>query len=52
MKGRRTEIEFMNGFIAQKGKEVGVPAPAHARLTEVVKKVSAGELKPAASNLY
>jgi 2-dehydropantoate 2-reductase len=38
-KGRRTEIEFMNGFIAEKGAEVGVPAPTHAMLTEVVKRV-------------
>ena len=32
-KGRRTEIEFMNGFIAEKGAEAGVPAPTHAMLT-------------------
>ncbi len=41
-KGRRTEIEFMNGYIAAKGAEAGVPAPTHARLTEVVKQVERG----------
>ena len=27
LKGRRTEIDFINGVIAGKGAEVGVPAP-------------------------
>jgi 2-dehydropantoate 2-reductase len=46
LKGRRTEIEAMNGLIVQKGKEVGVPAPSHAKLTEIVTKVERGEVKP------
>src|ERR1700677_1993711 len=50
-KGRRPGIEFMNGFIAEKGAEAGVPAPTHARLTEVVKRVERGELKPRAENV-
>jgi 2-dehydropantoate 2-reductase len=41
----------MNGVIAQKGEEVGVPAPSHARLTEIVRKVERGELKPSPDNL-
>ena len=32
-KGRRTEIDFMNGYIADKGASVGVAAPTHAALT-------------------
>ena len=32
-KGRRTEIEFMNGFIASEGARVGVAAPTHEMLT-------------------
>jgi len=50
-KGRRTEIEFMNGYIAAKGAEAGVPAPTHARLTEVVKRVERGELAPSPANV-
>ncbi len=50
-KGRRTEIEFMNGFIAAKATEAGVPAPTHARLTEVVKQVERGILRPDPSNV-
>jgi 2-dehydropantoate 2-reductase len=51
LKGRRTEIEAMNGFIAEKGAAAGVPAPANAKLTEIVRRVERGELKPAPSNL-
>ena len=50
-KGRRTEIEFMNGFIAEKGAEVGVPAPTHAMLTEVVKRVERGEIAADPANV-
>src|SRR4051812_49779431 len=51
LKGRRTEIEAMNGVIAIKGAEVGVPAPSHAKLTEIVTKVERGELKASPANL-
>jgi 2-dehydropantoate 2-reductase len=50
-KGRRTEIEFMNGFIAEKGLEIGVPAPTHAMLTEVVKRVERGEIPADPANV-
>jgi 2-dehydropantoate 2-reductase len=46
VKGRRTEIEFLNGFIVDKAKEVGVPTPANAALTDIVKRVERGELRP------
>jgi 2-dehydropantoate 2-reductase len=46
MKGRRTEIEFLNGFVCAKGREVGVATPANAALTDIVKRVEKGELKP------
>src|SRR5919201_6168263 len=51
LKGRRTEIEQMNGFIARKGAEVGVSAPSHVKLTELVLKIERGELKPSPSHL-
>ena len=47
LKGRRTEIEFINGYIAAKGAEIGVPAPTNARITEIVKKVERKEVKAA-----
>ena len=51
IKGRRTEIASMNGYIAAKGAEVGVPAPSHAMLTEIVTRVERGELKQSPANL-
>jgi 2-dehydropantoate 2-reductase len=44
-KGRRTETDFINGFVAQKGDEIGVPAATHAKMNEIVKRVERGELK-------
>lgn len=46
VKGRRTEIEFMNGLVVERGKQVGIATPTNALLTDVVKKVERGELKP------
>jgi 2-dehydropantoate 2-reductase len=46
VKGRRTEIEFLNGFVVDKAKEVGVATPANAALTDIVKRVERGELQP------
>ncbi len=51
IKGRRTEIDAMNGYIAAKGAEVGVLAPNHAMLTEIVTRVERGELKQSPANL-
>jgi 2-dehydropantoate 2-reductase len=46
VKGRRTEIQFLNGFVVKKGEEVGIPAPTNKILTEIVTRVERGELKP------
>src|SRR5271156_4249565 len=45
-KGRRTEIEFLNGLIVREGEKVGITARANAVLTDLVKRVEKGELKP------
>ncbi len=44
-KGRRTEIEFLNGFVVREGEQVGLQARANARLVDIVKKVERGELQ-------
>ena len=44
VKGRRTEIEFLNGFIVDKAKAIGIATPANAALTEIVKRVEKGEI--------
>jgi 2-dehydropantoate 2-reductase len=45
MKGRRTEIEFLNGYVVREGEKVGLAARANERLVDLVKKVERGELK-------
>jgi 2-dehydropantoate 2-reductase len=44
-KGRRTEIEFLNGFVVREGAQVGIHARANERLVDIVKKVERGELQ-------
>jgi len=50
-KGRRTEIEFMNGFIANEGERAGVPAPTHEMLTRQVLRVERNEIPPRPENV-
>ena len=45
VKGRRTEIDFINGYIVRKGGEIGLATPANAALTDIVKGVERGELQ-------
>ena len=46
MKGRRTEIEYLNGFVVREGDKVGIAARANAALVDIVKKVERGDLQP------
>ena len=45
-KGRRTETDFINGYVAARGTEIGVPAPTHEKMNAVVRRVERGEAKP------
>ena len=50
-KGRKTEIEFMNGLIAAKGRSVGIPTPANEKLVQAVLSVEHGKVKASAAVL-
>jgi len=50
MRGRRTEIDYLNGWIARRGSELGVATPTHARMVDELKSVEAGERPPALDN--
>lgn len=41
-RGRRPEIDFMNGYVVAKGREVSVDTPANAALTDMVREIEAG----------
>ena len=45
-KGRRTEIDFLNGLVADKGAELGLSVPANAALAEIMRKVERDALEP------
>jgi 2-dehydropantoate 2-reductase len=51
VKGRPTEIDFINGFVVRKGEEIGMSTPANAMITALVKRVERGELSPSPENI-
>jgi 2-dehydropantoate 2-reductase len=51
MKGRRTEVDYLNGYVVRKGSQVGVPTPMNEGIVEVTKKLEAGALKQGPANL-
>jgi 2-dehydropantoate 2-reductase len=46
LKGRRTEIDYLNGFVVRQGEAVGLACRANALLTDLVKRIERGELEP------
>ena len=51
MKGRKTEIRFMNGYISANGKSMGVPTPFHDAVTQIVKEIDDGSRLPNVKNI-
>ena len=50
-KGKRCEIEAINGVVSRYGKKYGVPTPCNDKVIEVVRAIEAGEKKPSFDNL-
>lgn len=51
LKGRRTEIDFINGLVAEKGAELGIPTPVNLAMVEAVKRVELGKVEPSLDNV-
>jgi 2-dehydropantoate 2-reductase len=51
LKGRRTEVDHLNGYVVAKGREVGVPTPINQAIVEVTHRVERGELAQSPANL-
>ena len=51
IKGRRSEIDFMNGRVVDKGRELGVPTPVSAAVVEIMREIDAGTRKPAPEHI-
>lgn len=48
-RGRPTEIDFINGYVVELGRRLGVPVPVNAAIVEVVHAMERGELAPGAA---
>lgn len=50
LKGRRSEIEFITGVVAQKGREFGIATPFNDAVLEIDRQINRGELKMGPEN--
>jgi 2-dehydropantoate 2-reductase len=51
MRGRRTEIEYLNGYVCSEGRRLGVPTPVNDAVVKTVLSYKVGALKPDPKNL-
>jgi 2-dehydropantoate 2-reductase len=45
-RGRRTEIEFINGYVVKMARQFGLDAPTNAAIVETVHAITSGRLAP------
>jgi 2-dehydropantoate 2-reductase len=51
IKGRRTEVDALNGAIVRHGTTLGIATPMNAALIETLHAIEAGEIQPGPHNL-
>ena len=51
LKGRRTEIDYINGMVIAKAAEAGIPVPTQSAILALVQRVERGELAPEIKNI-
>jgi len=51
MRGRRTEIDYLNGYVCEQGRRLGVKTPVNDAVVEAVRSHGVGKLKPDPKNL-
>ncbi|HLF76228.1 MAG TPA: 2-dehydropantoate 2-reductase [Dehalococcoidia bacterium] len=51
LKGRKTEIDFLNGYVSRRGREAGIATPVNDAIVRVLKDVESGLLSPQPSNV-
>jgi 2-dehydropantoate 2-reductase len=49
-RGKPTEIDYFNGYIARKGAELGVPTPLNDAVVKMIKEIEAGKRKSVPEN--
>jgi len=50
-RGKRTEVDAINGAIAASGRRVGCPTPLNLKVTALIHRIEAGDLRPSWDNL-
>lgn len=50
-KGKKTEVDAINGVVSAFGRKVGVPTPMNDKVVEIVHRIEKGELTPSFDNL-
>lgn len=50
-KGKKCEVDALNGLVCSYGREVDCPTPMNDTVVEVIHRIEAGELKPCRDNL-
>ena len=50
MKGRKSEIEFLSGLVARKGRELGIATPGNESVTEIDRQINSGQIRMDPSN--
>lgn len=51
LKGRRSEVDMINGFVVEASARNGRTAPANAAVVDITRRIHAGELKPDPGNM-
>ena len=46
IKGRRTEVDYLNGLVVRKAEGTGVPTPANEAIIELLHAIERGEMRP------
>jgi 2-dehydropantoate 2-reductase len=51
LKGRRTEIDYLNGYVCEQGRKLGVKTPVNDAVVDVIHRHGVGTLRPDPKNL-
>ena len=51
LKSRRTEVDFLNGYIRDKGDEINIDTPVNESIVHLIHEVETGNLVPSIDNI-
>ena len=52
LRGRVTEIDYLNGLVADKAKELGISTPVNNEVIELVKTMETRQITPDPENVH